>query len=83
VLERARPVVDAIGQDLAVELALIWHGVSRILDKIDATGHRILHVRPALSAADKALVVSRAVAWRGGSLLGRAKHRARLASGRL
>ncbi|MBT8495289.1 MAG: squalene/phytoene synthase family protein [Deltaproteobacteria bacterium] len=74
-LERARPLVDQIGDDMAVEMALIWHGVARILDKIEGTGERILVERPSLSAADKALVVSKAIAWRGGSLGRRAEVR--------
>ena len=67
-LERSRPLVDLVSADLAVELALMWHGGARILDKIAAAGPRILHDRPRLHAADKALVVTRAVAWRGETL---------------
>lgn len=66
--ERARPLVDAVGTDLAVELALIWHGGMRILDKIAGVGPRILRRRPHLNSADKALVVARALAWRGSAL---------------
>jgi squalene synthase HpnC len=66
--ERARPLVDTIGADLAVELALMWHGGMRMLDKIAAAGARLLTERPTLSRADKALVVTRAVAWRGRTL---------------
>jgi hypothetical protein len=53
----------------------MWHGGNRILDKIAAAGSRILQFRPALSAADKSLVVMRALAWRGGSLARRASRR--------
>src|SRR6478672_4897783 len=35
--ERARPLIDIVGADLAVELALTWHGGMRILDKIEST----------------------------------------------
>ena len=66
--ERARPLIDTIGADLAVELALMWHGGSRILDKIADAGPKLFAERPSLNAADKALVVSRAVAWRGETL---------------
>ncbi|MCE9580858.1 MAG: squalene/phytoene synthase family protein [Deltaproteobacteria bacterium] len=66
--ERARPLVDVIGADLAVELALMWHGGMRILDKIAAAGPNLLADRPRLGRADKALVVTRAVAWRGETL---------------
>jgi len=66
--ERARPLIDVIGADLAVELALMWHGGMRILDKIADAGPRLFAARPSLNAADKALVVTRAVAWRGETL---------------
>ena len=66
--ERARPLVDRLGADLAVEMALMWHGGMRALDKIAAAGDDLLTRRPSLSAIDKALVVSRAVAWRGETL---------------
>lgn len=65
---RARPLVDIVGADLAVELALTWHGGMRMLDKIEAIGPRLLTERPRLSTADKALVLARALAWRGETL---------------
>ena len=40
----------------------------RALDKVEAAGDRLLTRRPRLSSYDKALVVSRAVAWRGETL---------------
>jgi squalene synthase HpnC len=67
-LERARPLVEIVSADLSVELALMWHGGARILDKIEAVGPGLFAQRPRLNAADKALVVSRALAWRGRSL---------------
>jgi len=72
--ERARPLVDIVGSDLAVELALTWHGGMRMLDKIESTGKRLLVRRPQLDAADKALVLARAVAWRGETLPPRTMH---------
>jgi squalene synthase HpnC len=66
--ERARPLVDAIGANLAIELALIWHGGMRILDKLTAAGARVLERRPALNDMDKTLVVGRALMWRGSSI---------------
>lgn len=72
--ERARPLVDVVGSDLAVELALTWHGGMRILDKIEHTGKRLFAHRPRLNALDKALVLSRAVAWRGETLPPRTMH---------
>jgi squalene synthase HpnC len=72
--ERARPLVDVAEPDLAVELALTWHGGMRILDKIAATGDRLFAERPQLSRRDKALIVARSVAWRGETLLPRTLH---------
>ena len=40
--ERARPLIDRVGDDLAVELALMWHGGMRALDKIAAAGDHLL-----------------------------------------
>ncbi|MCG8417168.1 MAG: squalene synthase HpnC [Proteobacteria bacterium] len=67
-LERARPLVDRIGPNLAIEAALIWHGGMRILDKIAGCGESILVNRPRLDPADKAVVVARALRWRGNAL---------------
>jgi len=72
--ERARPIVDVVGADLAVELALTWHGGMRILDKIEHTGKRLFAERPQLGNADKALVLARALAWRGETLPPRTVH---------
>jgi squalene synthase HpnC len=74
--ERARPLIDRLGDDIAVEMAISWHGGMRILEKIYAAGARVLRERPRLTRYDKALVVTRAVAWRGGSLGRRAARRA-------
>ncbi|HEX4417434.1 MAG TPA: squalene synthase HpnC [Kofleriaceae bacterium] len=70
--ERARPLVEIAAPDLAVELALTWHGGMRILDKIAAAGDRLLAERPRLGRADKALVVARSLAWRGETMPPRA-----------
>ena len=66
--ERARPLVDLVGSDLAVELALTWHGGMRILDKIDGLGGRLFVERTVLGNRDKAIVLARALAWRGETL---------------
>ena len=50
--ERARPLVDVVGSDLAVELALTWHGGMRILDKIEALDYDTLHSRPTIGTRD-------------------------------
>jgi len=72
--ERSRPLVDVAGPDLAVELALTWHGGMRILDKIAAMGERLFAQRPQLDSLDKAVVLARSVAWRGETLPPRALH---------
>jgi len=72
--ERARPLVDVVGADLAVELALTWHGGMRILDKIEHVGPRLFAKRPSLTRVDKAYVVTKALAWRGGTLPPRSFH---------
>ena len=64
-----RPMVEF---EIAVEMALIWLGGMQILDKIHAAGDGVLSVPPRLSRLDKAEVVSKALAWRGGSLARRA-----------
>jgi squalene synthase HpnC len=72
--ERARPLVDLVGPDLAVELALTWHGGMRILEKIEHVGTRLFAQRPQLGTGDKAIVLARALAWRGETLPPRALH---------
>lgn len=72
--ERSRPLVDIVGPDLAVELALTWHGGMRILEKIEAVGPRLFAHRPQLGTADKALVLARALRWRGETLPPRTLH---------
>ena len=74
IFERARPLVDVVGSDLAVELALTWHGGMRILEKIEHVGKKLFAQRPKLNSADKALVVARAIAWRGETLPPRTMH---------
>ena len=66
--ERARPLIEKVGADLAVELALMWHGGMRMLDKIADAGGLVLSERPSLTTADKALALARAIAWRGETL---------------
>ena len=72
--ERSRPLVDVVGADLAVELALTWHGGMRILEKIEHVGPRLFAERPQLGTADKAVVLARALAWRGETLPPRTVH---------
>jgi squalene synthase HpnC len=72
-LERSRFMIEQIGDDLAVEMALIWLGGARILDKIERAGAGVLSRRPRLDALDKARVVGQALAWRGRSLARRVR----------
>jgi squalene synthase HpnC len=72
--ERVRPLVDVVGADLAVELALTWHGGMRILAKIASAGASLFAEPPRLSSVDKALVLARALAWRGETLPPRTMH---------
>ena len=72
--ERARPLVDIVGADLAVELALTWHGGMRMLEKIEGVGSRLFSERPSLGTADKAIVLARALRWRGETLPPRTLH---------
>jgi squalene synthase HpnC len=71
---RAAPLIEIVGADLAVELAITWHGGMRILDKIDSVGSRLFAERPQLKEHDKALVVARAIRWRGETLPPRGLH---------
>src|SRR2546428_13388286 len=52
--ERARPLVDVVGADLAVELALTWHGGMRTLAKIARVGRRRFAQPPQPGTAAKA-----------------------------
>jgi hypothetical protein len=46
----------------------------RILEKIEGTGKRLFAERPQLGNADKAIVLARALAWRGETLPPRTMH---------
>ena len=46
----------------------------RILDKIEAVGASLFAERPRSTTADKALVLARALAWRGETLPPRSIH---------
>ena len=60
---RGRPLCDAVPGRLRWELRLTWLGGSRILTKVQSTPDVLSH-RPKLTAADCAILVGRAVAWR-------------------
>jgi hydroxysqualene synthase len=71
VYERARPIVDLVGDDLGVEIALCWFGGSRALEKIEGRADDVFGGRARLNAADKAWVVARSLRRRGVGLLRR------------
>jgi hydroxysqualene synthase len=71
VYERARPIMDLVGDDLGVEIALCWYGGSRALEKIEGRADDIFGGRTRLNAADKAWVVARALRRRGAGLFRR------------
>jgi phytoene/squalene synthetase len=62
--QRGRPLIDRVGRDLGLELALIWNGGMTILDKIEAVGYDVFRRRPTLNAADKARMLTRAARQR-------------------
>lgn len=66
--ERGRPLVDEADGDLAVELALMWHGGMAMLQNIERAGASWLQVPLTLRRRDKAAALSRAIAWRGRTL---------------
>jgi hydroxysqualene synthase len=71
IYERARPLIDLVDDDLGVEVAMFYYGGSRGLEKIEARAERVFAGRPYLNPADKAWVLSRAIARRGAGLLSR------------
>ena len=62
--EAGRPLLERVGDELRLELALIWHGGRRILEKIRKNGFNVLSRRPTLTFWDKGLVVTRALSER-------------------
>ncbi len=57
--ERGRPLIDLVGDDLALELSLIFHSGLAVLDKVEQVGFDVLTRRPTLGRADKARVMLR------------------------
>jgi squalene synthase HpnC len=71
VFERARPLVQRIDDQLGVEIALMFYGGRRALEKIEARAHRVFGGRAQLSTADKALALAKALRARGAGLTSR------------
>lgn len=55
--EEGRPLLDAVGRDLSLELKLTWNGGRRILRKIETLDYDVLHARPKLSPWDKGSIL--------------------------
>ena len=55
------PLLDLAAKDLRFELALIWHGGMRILEKIEQQNFDTRNVRPTLNALDTARIFLRAL----------------------
>jgi len=64
ILDRGRPLIEAVGPDIGVEIAAFWLGGQRILDKIEAVSHDVLRRRPRTNGFDLLGVGARALWWR-------------------
>ncbi|HEY2900862.1 MAG TPA: squalene synthase HpnC [Polyangia bacterium] len=58
--ERGRPLLEMLGNDLRLELMLIWLIGTAILDKIESVDHDVFTQRPEISKRDKAMIMARA-----------------------
>ena len=58
--ERGRPLLARLGNDLKLELALIWLIGTTILDKIEAADFDVFTQRPTITTRDKAKVLAKA-----------------------
>ena len=64
ILDRGRPLIEAVGPDVGVEIAAFWLGGQRILDKIEAGRHDVLTRRPRTNGFDLLAVGAGALWWR-------------------
>jgi squalene synthase HpnC len=58
--ERGRPLLGMLGNDLKLELALIWLVGTTILDKIEDADYDVFTQRPAIGKRDKAKIMAKA-----------------------
>lgn len=58
--ERGRPLLSQLGNDLKLELALIWLVGNAILDKIEAADFDVFTQRPTIGRRDKAKIMAKA-----------------------
>jgi squalene synthase HpnC len=61
--ERGRPLLARLGNDLKLELALIWLIGTTILDKIEAADFDVFSRRPEITGRDKAKVLAKAAKY--------------------
>jgi squalene synthase HpnC len=57
--EKGRPLLGRLGNDLKLELALIWLIGTAILDKIEDADYDVFTQRPAIGARDKAKILAK------------------------
>jgi squalene synthase HpnC len=60
-----RAVCDGVSGRLRLELRFTWLGGTRILERVERQGARLLDRRPALGAADVPVLLWRAARWTG------------------
>jgi squalene synthase HpnC len=51
-----KPLLNAVGKDIRLELQITWNGGMKILDKIRRNNYDVFYKRPQLSFADKASI---------------------------
>ena len=58
--ERGRPLLGMLGNDLKLELALIWLIGTTLLDKIEDADYDVFTARPTINRRDKAKIMAKA-----------------------
>jgi squalene synthase HpnC len=58
--ERGRPLLGMLGNDLKLELGLIWLVGTTILEKIESADYDVFTQRPSIGRRDKALIMAKA-----------------------
>jgi squalene synthase HpnC len=75
IYEKGRPLLGRLGNDLRLELGLIWLVGTAILDKIEDADYDVFTHRPTIGARDKARVLARAARhWASALDLGKLKN---------
>ena len=62
-LHEGRPLCDAVRGRLGYELRATWLGGTRILDRLEASGYDMIHVRPSLGVTDAPWFAWRMLSW--------------------